>query len=87
MSFPSDLPVLTSLAREDITISEVLETMRGAKDDKPGEHCFIGDDGHRCWIRDAELEKFITRYGALHPSSYLITHGIHWKINFFKHTL
>jgi hypothetical protein len=92
MSFPTnlpasafpELPVDPPAAHEDLTIAETLETMRVNAEHRPGEHCFLNEDGQERWIHDAEFGDFVGRYGAEHPSNYLAKYGVDWKQIFFK---
>lgn len=92
MSFPTDLPATSSqetsanppAAHEDLTIGETLETMRVAAEHRPGECLFVGEKGQQRWISTAELGDFTGRFGSIHPTNYLATHGIDWKDNFFR---
>ncbi|MEO5912886.1 MAG: hypothetical protein ABIS50_01550 [Luteolibacter sp.] len=71
-------------AHEDLTIAEILETMRVNDEHRPGEQCFLGERDQRRWISDTELLEFVKDHGAEHPSNYLEAHGIDWKENFFN---
>ena len=92
MSYPTDLPVSAyqetsanpPAAHEDLTIAELLETMRATDEHRPGEALFVGENGKQRWITLPEFGDFIGRFGSSHPSNYLANQGIDWKENFFK---
>jgi hypothetical protein len=68
---------------EDLTIAELLEIMRDPSQDRPGELCFLDENELPRWVAEVELADFLTSSGALHPSGFLNTHGVDWKIRLF----
>jgi hypothetical protein len=72
------------VAHEDLTIAEQLETMRVRDEHRPGEVCFLGEDGRKRWVAESEVARFIRRLGATHPSDYLAAHGTPWQNDLFS---
>jgi hypothetical protein len=72
---------------EDLTIGELLESMRVKGEQRPGEQCFINEKHEHCWFPDSEVDRFIAEYGAEHPSTYRQRHGGDWRDDFFQHVL
>ena len=69
-------------AHEDLTIREILITMRDFSEHRPGEQCYRWDgDGER-WITDADLREFISQWGSEHPTNYKAACGRDWKRDF-----
>ncbi|NQX02589.1 hypothetical protein HQ447_18175 [bacterium] len=69
---------------EDFTIAELLEIMRDPSQSRPGEQCFLDEKDQQRWVSDAQVAHFLTASGALHPSGFLNTYGIDWKLRFFS---
>lgn len=71
-------------AHEDLTIAEELETMRVQDESRPGEQCFLNENGEKRWVSESEVNRFLRRLGAMHPAVYLATHGFRWEQNLFS---
>lgn len=71
-------------AHEDLTIAEQIESMRVAGEHRPGEECFMDSHGENHWIAVVEIQSFIRKFGAEHPSNYLAEHGASWETDFFS---
>lgn len=69
---------------EDLTISEHLETMRVRDENRPGEQCFLNEQGEKRWVADSEVTRFLRRVGAEHPAEYLTSQGTTWQQRFFS---
>ncbi|MES2920725.1 MAG: hypothetical protein V4819_04230 [Verrucomicrobiota bacterium] len=68
---------------EDLTIGELLETMRACGEHRTGEHCFVNEKGDARWFDDADVLRFVTEYGSEHPSTYHRLQGVDWQNDFF----
>ena len=77
-------PVCGPAPHEDLTIGEILETMRVPSRDRPGEQCFLTEKGEHHWIPDDQVASFTAASGALHPSDYQVANGISWELRFFS---
>lgn len=69
---------------EDLTIGELLDSMRANGEQRPGEQCFVNEKHEKCCFPDREVKRFIAEYGAEHPSTYLRVHGVDWQEDFFN---
>lgn len=71
-------------AHEDLTISELLDSMRTTSENRPGEQCLILGDGRHRWVSNRQVNRFITESGALQPAVYPIKCGIDRKLRHFN---
>jgi len=71
-------------AHEDFTIAEQLESIRFPEEDRPGEDCFLNEAGEKRWVGTSEVQRFIRRLGAEHPSNYFVKHGTSWQQDLFS---
>lgn len=77
---PSDGPS----AHEDLTIAEILETVRAdAGSAHPGQHGYRRDKGKVVWLDQKKADAFLKRHGAEHPGDYQDHHGHDWEDDFF----
>ncbi len=82
--FASDSSFTGPAAHEDLTIAEILETMRVPAQDLTGELCFRDGNGMHHWVSHARASSFLAASGALHPSAYLASTGFPWELQFFS---
>ncbi|MES2437987.1 MAG: hypothetical protein V4584_02915 [Verrucomicrobiota bacterium] len=69
---------------EDLTIGEHIETMRVRDEHRPGQWCFLNEHGEKRWIAESEVQRFVRKNGAEHPSNYLSIKGYEWQRVFFN---
>ena len=80
-------PVFSSAgppAHEDLTIAELLETMHVSEEQRADEECFLSSNGTKRWVARTEVQRFIRRLGAQHPSDYFASHQMSWENDFFS---
>ncbi|GAA5125748.1 hypothetical protein JIN84_14610 [Luteolibacter yonseiensis] len=58
--------------------------MRLTDEHRPGEDCFLDAHGAKHWVSSVEVQGFIRKFGAEHPSNYLASHGTRWEEDFFN---
>ena|SRR6478609_2432088 len=81
--FPADPSASGPAPHEDLTIGELLDSMRAVGEQRPGEQCFINENHEKCWFPDDRVDHFMAAYGSEHPSTYRRLLGADWKEHFF----